>query len=84
MPDLVADLGSNAEENIHHAASIIGRSAARRAVFDAVYTGKQKIKLCGAAATSTGLSEKAVYKAGKALVDNNVLTPTKVSHRITT
>jgi hypothetical protein len=44
MVQPVSDIGSNADENIAHAAKVIGRSTHRRRVFDAIYTGKRRVK----------------------------------------
>lgn len=77
-PQSVVDLSSNAEENIAHAAKVVGRGDGRRKVFDAIYTGKQKVKSAKEIAKKTGLTEKRVLQEGKALTDNNIATPTKV------
>jgi hypothetical protein len=74
----VVDLSSNAPENIAHAAKVVGRGSGRRAVFDAIYTGKKKIKSAKEIAKSTGLSEKRVLQEAKALSDNHLVNPTKI------
>jgi len=81
MPLSVTDLSSNAEENIAHAAKIIGRSSDRRNVFAAIYTGKQRIKTAKQISHLTRLSEIRVLQEGKKLADNHIVTPTKIDHR---
>lgn len=74
----VSDVGSNAEENIAHAAKIIGRSKHRRQVFDAIYTGKRAVKTVSQLMETTGLEQKSVLREGKKLVDNRIVNVTKV------
>lgn len=74
----VVDLSSNAEENVAHAAKVVGRGEGRRKVFAAIYDGKQKIKSAKEIAKKTGLTEKRVLMEGKALTDNHIATPVKV------
>jgi len=78
-PQSVVDLSSNAEENIAHAAKVVGRGEGRRNVFAAIYTGKQKFKSAKEIAKKTGLTEIRVLQEGKALTDNHIATPTKVN-----
>lgn len=78
-PQSVVDISSNAEENIAHAAKVVGRGNGRRKVFDTIYTGKQKIKSAKEIARKTGLTEKRVLQEAKALTDNNIAIPTKVN-----
>lgn len=75
----VSDIGSNAEENIAHAAKIMGRSQHRRLVFDAIYTGKTRVKSVSSLMETTGLSRNRVLDAGKALADNRLVKPTKLN-----
>jgi len=69
----VSDIASNAEENIAHAAKIIGRSRHRRLVFDAIYTGKKRVKHISDLMKTTHLPRKSVLRAGKALADNRIV-----------
>lgn len=79
MPTSVSDVRSNANDQIAHAARVIGRSRARRLVFGAVCSGKKRIKTVAEIAASTGLDRKQVLTAGKDLVDNQlVFRQTKV------
>lgn len=75
----VSDIGSNADENIAHAAKIIGRSQHRRLIFDAIYRGKKRIKCVSTLMAGTALSRNRVLDAGKALADNHLVRTTKVN-----
>lgn len=72
MPTSVSDVRSNANDQIAHAAKVIGRSRARRLVFGAVCTGKKRIKTIADIAASTRLDRKQVLNAGKHLLDNQL------------
>jgi len=74
----VSDIGSNAEENIAHAAKVLGRSKHRRSVFEAIYTGKQKAKKVSELMRSTRLPHRRVLDAGKRLADNRLVKPIKL------
>ena len=77
MPVPVSDLASNANENIHHAATALGKSADRRKVFEAVYTGKRQIKTVDEISEATGLVRKRVLEEGKKLVSEQVIAQRK-------
>lgn len=77
----VADLSSNAEENIAHAAKILGRAKHRVRVFNAIYTGKRQIKTAREISTSTRLSEIRVLQEGKRLAANHLVNQTKIDGR---
>jgi hypothetical protein len=81
MPLPVSDLSSNAEENIAHAAKVIGRSKDRLKVFGAIYTGKQRIKTADEISKTTHLPQVRVLQEGKRLSDNHLVVPTKVDGR---
>lgn len=78
MVQPVSDVGSNAEENVAHAAKVIGRSTHRRRVFDAIYTGKRRVKSVSDLMRVTGLPHRRVLDAGKRLADNRLVKPTKL------
>jgi hypothetical protein len=78
MVQPVSDVGSNAEENIAHAAKVLGRSRHRRSVFEAIYTGKRKAKKVSDLMRSTGLPRRRVLDAGKRLADNTLVKTTKL------
>lgn len=74
----VSDVGSNAEENIAHAAKVLGRSTHRRCVFKAIYTGKRRAKKVSHLMEVTGLPRQRVLDAGKRLADNRLVKTTKL------
>jgi hypothetical protein len=78
MPLAVVDHSSNVADNIAHAAKVVGRGAGRRAVFDAIYTGKKQIKTAKEIAQTTKLKEMRVLQEGKKLSANHIVTATKV------
>jgi hypothetical protein len=78
MVQPVSDLASNAEENIAHAAKVIGRSAHRCRVFDAIYTGKKRAKTVSELTEKTGLPRQRVLDAGKMLSVNHLVQQTKL------
>lgn len=77
MTHAVADLRSNAPEQLLHAADVIGRSAQRRTLFEAVYRGKKTTKTAEELAKATGLSLKQVLMAGKYLADHQIVRATR-------
>ena len=79
MAQAVSDIGSNAQENIAHAAKIIGRSKHRQSIFNAIYTGKQRVKRVSKLMEVTSLSRKRVLDAGKALADDTLVNVKKIN-----
>ncbi len=77
MSTAVADRSSNKNEQIVHAAEVIGRSEHRRKVFKAIYTGKANPKSVITLMTATGLGRTRVLDAGKALADNDLVLKKK-------
>lgn len=82
MPVHVADVRANLNENIRHAATIIGRSKHRRAVFEAIYRGKTAIKTVPDLMDKTGLTHKQVLTEGGRLAANQIVEKVKVDARI--
>ena len=78
MVQPVSDIASNAEENIAHAAKVVGRSAHRRSVFDAIYTGKRRAKKVSELMRATRLPHRRVLDSGKRLADNRLVKTTKL------
>ncbi|MGH9199304.1 MAG: hypothetical protein ACRD1T_26690, partial [Acidimicrobiia bacterium] len=78
----VADVRANLNENIRHAARIIGRSKARRDVFAAIYRGKKQIKTVEELMKATGLSQVRVLQEAGKLAGNGVVDKVRVSGRI--
>lgn len=81
MPLPVSDLSSNAEENIAHAAKIIGRADQRRRIFDVIYTGKRRVKSAQYISSITGIPVKRVLTEGKRLSDNRLAIPAMLNGR---
>ena len=73
MSTAVADRSSNKNEQIVHAAEVIGRSEHRRKVFKAIYTGKARTKSVLDLMAATDLGRTRVLDAGKALADNDLV-----------
>jgi hypothetical protein len=73
MATAVADRSSNKNEQLVHAAEVIGRSGHRAAVFREIYRGKKKSKTVTELMNSTGLPRTRVLDAGKALADNEII-----------
>jgi hypothetical protein len=73
----VTDARSNPNDQIAHAARVVGRSATKRLVFDAISSGKRRVKSVGEIAAMTGLSRKQVLDAARPLVNNHLFVQTK-------
>lgn len=78
MTTNVTDARSNANDQIDHAVNVLGRSAHRRAVFDAIFKGKKRTKTVQQIADTLELSRKQVLNAAKPLVANHLVEQTKV------
>jgi hypothetical protein len=76
-PRAVTDARSSASDQVAHAATAIGGSAARRRVFEAVYRGRKATKSVTEIMAITGLSRKQVLSAAKPLARNQVMHQTK-------
>lgn len=77
MPTLVTDPRSNANEQIVHAAEVIGRGVQKAAVFDAVSSGRARVKTISAIAAATRIPRQQVLNAAKQLADNQIIHQTK-------
>lgn len=77
MPINVADIRANLNENIIHAVNIIGKSVARRQVFEAVYRGKKEVKTGDEIADMTDLPRIRVLQEGGKLAANQIVEKTK-------
>lgn len=78
MPVAVSDARSNANDQIAHAATVLGRSEHRRAVFEAICAGKKRVKTVSEIAAKTGLSNKQVLMAAHHCVSNHLFSQVKV------
>lgn len=77
MPAHVSDARSNKSEQIAHAAEVLSNSKQRLMVFEAIYRGKKALKTRSELEAATGLDNKQVLKAGKALADNQLVVQEK-------
>lgn len=76
----VADRSSNKQEQIVHAAEVIGRSTHRAKVFNAIYTGQKQAKSVSSLMKSTDLPRTRVLDAGKRLAVNDLVTPERIGN----
>ncbi|TKJ35704.1 MAG: hypothetical protein CEE38_13925 [Planctomycetes bacterium B3_Pla] len=76
MPMNVVDIRANLNENINHAATIIGKSRDRRRVFEAIYKGKTTVKTVDDIVKETGLSRVRVLQEGGKLSANQIVDKT--------
>lgn len=72
----VSDRSSNKVENIEHAVEVLGRSKVRRAVFNAVYSGRGPTKTATELAGATGHSRQQVLNEAKRLADSGLVKQT--------
>lgn len=77
MPLEVSDFRSNPQDQIAHAARVIGRSKHCRQVFSAIYQGKKKIKTVREIVQLTSLSRIRVLQEGGKLSNNGIVKKTK-------
>jgi hypothetical protein len=78
MATAVADRSSNVEEQVVHAAKVIGRSKYRSAIFREIYRGKRGTKTVSHLMAATGFSRIRVLDAGKLLADQELVSQTRV------
>jgi hypothetical protein len=78
MPQAVVDHSSNVADTVAHAAKIVGKGAARRAVFMAIYKNKKQVRTVKEIAKMTHLSEMRVLQEGRKLFLNHIVGQTKV------
>jgi hypothetical protein len=79
MATPVADRSSNKNEQIVHAAEVLGRSRHRAAVFKAIYRGKRAVKTVVELMKVTKLSNVRVLQLGRQLADNDLVEQVKVA-----
>lgn len=82
MPVKVSDVRAHVNENIRHAATVIGRSEARLAVFKEIYRGKKKAKTADEVAHATGLSRVRVLQEGGKLAGNGIVDKVQIDGRM--
>jgi hypothetical protein len=79
MPIPVSDVRSNPQDQIAHAARVIGRSADCRKVFSAIHQGKKKIKTASEIVRLTSLPRIRVLQEAGKLCNNNIVRKTKMN-----
>lgn len=77
MTTPVSDSRSNKHEQVAHAAEVLANAPNRIKVFEAIYRGKRTVKTRSEIESATGLDNKQVLNAAKALVDNQLVTQEK-------
>jgi hypothetical protein len=78
MPTEVSDVRSNPQDQIAHAAMVIGRSQHCRKVFSAIYRGKKKIKTVTEIVQLTSLPRLRVLQEAGKLSNNSIVKKTKI------
>ena len=78
MPTEVSDVRSNPQDQIAHAAMVIGRSEHCRKVFSAIYQGKKKIKTVAEIVQLTSLPRIRVLQEAGKLANNSIVKKTKI------
>ena|SRR2546426_9230664 len=79
MTTETTDIRSNPNEQIAHAAKVVGPGEDRAKVFEAVCFGKKKIKPISEIEKRTGLSHKRVLEEGARLHNGKIVKKTKVN-----
>lgn len=78
----VSDARSNAPEQIVHAAECVGKGKHRRAVFEAIYFHKKKIKTVSDIQAATGLPRMRVLQEGRALATKGIVHQTDLDGEV--
>ncbi len=78
----VSDVRSNPQDQIAHAARVIGRSPQRRKVFIWIYKGKQKVKTVAEIVVLSSLPRKRVLEEAQKLYNNDIIRKTKVGKEL--
>jgi hypothetical protein len=82
MPTDVSDVRSNPQDQIAHAATVIGRSKDCRKVFSEIYRGKKAIKTATEIAQSVSLPRLRVLQEAGKLANNSIVKKTKINNEI--
>jgi hypothetical protein len=82
VPIEVSDVRSNPQDQIAHAARVIGRSKDCRKVFSAIYQGKKRIKTVTEIVTLTSLPRMRVLQEAGKLCNNHIVKKTKVGNEL--
>jgi len=82
MPIEVSDVRSNPQDQIAHAARVIGRSEDCRKVFSAIYQGKKRIKTVTEIVKLTSLPRIRVLQEAGKLCNNHIVKKTKIENEL--
>ena len=82
MPISVSDVRSNPQDQIAHAARVIGRSEHCRGVFSAIYKGKKKMKTVSEIVKMTSLPRIRVLQEARKLCNNHIVRKTKIDKEL--
>jgi hypothetical protein len=82
VPIDVSDVRSNPQDQIAHAARVIGRSKHCRKVFSAIYKGKKKIKTAAEIVEMTSLPRIRVLQEAGKLCNNRIAKKTKMGKEL--
>ncbi len=77
----VTDARSNLNDQIYHAANVLGKSDDRKRVFLAIYSGKKRMKTVKEIMQVTGMSNIRVLQEGKRLAANQIIQVIKVGRQ---
>ena len=77
-----ADIRSNPNEQIAHAAKVIGSSKARRKVFEEIHRGKKRVKTVDEIVSKTGLPRIRVLQEARYLYNNRIIKRRKVDGKL--
>jgi hypothetical protein len=78
----VTDVRSNPQDQIAHAARVIGKSERCRRVFSAIYQGKKKVKAVSEIERITRLDRMTVLQEAGKLCNNDIVKKTKVGKEL--
>jgi hypothetical protein len=76
------DIRSSPKEQIAHAAEVIGRSEARRKVFEEIHRGKKRVKTVDEIVSKTGLDRMRVLKAARYLYNNRIVKQREINGKL--
>jgi len=76
-----SDVRSSPNEQIVHCARVLGRSIARKKVFEEIHRGKKPVKTVDEIAERTGLKRIRVLQEAGVLVNNKIVKKTKVNKK---
>ena len=76
------DVRSSPNEQIVHAARVIGRSEARRRVFEEIHRGKKRVKTVDEIVSKTGLDRIRVLQEARRLYNNRIIKQRKINGKL--